>query len=243
MEGVRNKMSGQASVVIQVRDIHGDVIVHGDGQGMPADALPLMVTASLEWAREQYGMHHVVAGPISRVAPGGDLREFIRWLADHEVKPSDNTRLKLLVEGVRPQAVVLTDLVIAVQARVPSGPPEGVELFSPQLFHKLEPRWFRADLRGGDRVSVVPNSARGQSGEFPYVVHQAEPEQFAVDLELGDQDVEWLAELHWTSAGRSGVLEISDRGKPFVSRSAAGRPRYDWDFDARRWSLGRPQNA
>ncbi|WP_434444571.1 hypothetical protein [Lentzea sp. E54] len=226
MDGVRNETSG---VVIQVRQLHGGRFLLPD---LVPDETPLVVTPTLTWTKERYGMHSVVYTPIEAVTGTGNMLEF-----PHGDEPPDNTRLKLLVEGTRPQAVVLTDLTIAVTARRPAAPAGGIELFSPQLFYKLEPKWFRADLSARSSVSVVPNRAHSESAEFPYVVHHAEPEHFVVDLELGGQDVEWLAELHWTSAGKSGVLQISDRGAPFLSRPPGGRPRYDWDFDTKRWRL------
>jgi hypothetical protein len=225
-----NEMSGQAAVVIQVRELHGDLVVHRTG---PAETPALVVTPTLTWASEVSDWHAVVDLPIDQVPPAEDPREFSRWLRDHEVaRPPDNTRLTLLVEGTSPQAVVLTDLVIAVTARRPAGPAEGVELLSRRMLRQLLPRWFHADLSTGDRVSASP---RLRSGEFPYLVHQSEPEQFVVNLKLGGQDVEWLAELHWTSGGRSGVLEISSQGRPFLSRPGDSRPRYEWDFRTRQW--------
>lgn len=225
-------MSGQAAVVIQVREIHGDVIMHPSDGG---DTPPLLVTPTLTWAKERYGMHAVVDAPLSQAPSGTSLQGMIKFLADHEVEPPpDNTRLKLLVEGTRPQAVVLTDLIISVTGRRPAPPANHIELFSAQLFHKLEPKWFRADLRMRNLVPVGPNRAHGEAGEFPYYVHQGAPEQFAIDLELGGQVVEWVAGLHWTCAGRSGVLEISNQGVPFVSHPG-NRPRYDWNFNAEQW--------
>lgn len=232
MDGVRNETSDQPSVVIRVRDL----LASRGGLTTPAEPPPLIVTPSVTWAKERYGMHAVVNAPIGEAPRGDGLREMIGFLHDHEVDtPPDNTRLKLLVEGTREQAVLLTDLVFAVRARRPAAPASGIEVYSAQLFHKVEPKWFYADLARRDRVSVLPNSARGERGEFPYSVHRSEPEHFAVDLELGDQEVEWVAELHWTCAGISGALEISHRGAPFLSRPAVGRPRYDWDFNTHQW--------
>lgn len=69
----------------------------------------------------------------------------------------------------------------------------------------------------GDLVLHLTGSAspRFRSGKFPYVAR--------------------LAELHWTSGGRSGVLEISNQGRPFLSRPGDGRPRYEWDFRTPQW--------
>jgi hypothetical protein len=232
MDGVRNETNIQPSVVIQVRDL----LASRGALNLPAEPPPLAVTPSVTWAKERYGLHAVVNTSIAKAPHGGGLMEMSRFLHDHEVvTPPDNTRLKLLVEGTREQAVLLTDLVFAVRARRPAAPAPGIEVYSAQLFHKVEPKWFYADLTRQDRVPVRPNSARGERGEFPYSVHRREPEHFAVDLELGDQEVEWVAELHWTCEGNSGALEISNQGAPFVSRPALGRPRYDWDFNTGQW--------
>ncbi|MFF5566596.1 hypothetical protein ACFY7Z_13395 [Streptomyces sp. NPDC012623] len=64
---------------------------------------------------------------------------------------------------------------------------------------------------------------------FPYKVYSSEPEVFAL-RGLSTDVVEWTARLWWVSDGKSGYMDITDNGKPFIS-FPVNYPKYHFSTD------------
>ncbi|MFI9238904.1 helix-turn-helix domain-containing protein [Streptomyces sp. NPDC053079] len=81
---------------------------------------------------------------------------------------------------------------------------------------------FGVDL---DSARPVVAPAAGQR-DFPYKVTESDPEVFYIKAGVKQHDVTWDLELQWSSGGRRGVLRLDDRGRPFRTSGAEGRPVY-----------------
>ena len=168
------------------------------------------------------------------------------WAFKHRLE-SDNNCLELTVEGRTAQAVVLRQVRFQVLNRRPGSAPRGVRLDVSclSLGASMNVRNFEVDLGSADLAVPVPMPLhpydkkltaefpyvmhRNTTPDFPYSVHRSDPEYFYFGLDYGDEDIEWVAELDWLSAGRSGSIRIDDAGAPFVSTAFRSRPVYIWN--------------
>ncbi|MER7768402.1 hypothetical protein [Kitasatospora sp. NPDC096140] len=116
--------------------------------------------------------------------------------------------VKVLVEGLTAQAVVLRRMRPVVDSRRPARPP----VLRVEMLAALETRGFTADL---DAEPPTLGPARPGAPDFPFTVTNAGPELFAV-APGSTCEVEWHLELDWTSAGRSGTVVIDRDGRPFT---------------------------
>jgi hypothetical protein len=163
------------------------------------------------------------------------------WAFQHHLQSADNNCLELTVEGRTAQAVVLKQVRFLVLNRRPGSVPRGVrlDLSSLSLGASLNVRNFEVDLGSADVAVPAPMPLHPYDSEltpdFPYVVHRTDPEQFYFSLDYGDEDIEWVAELDWLSAGRSGSVRIDDDGAPFASTAFRSRPVYIWNGSRQVW--------
>jgi hypothetical protein len=168
------------------------------------------------------------------------------WAFTRHLETADNNCLELTVEGRTAQAVVLRQVRFQVLKRRPGSAPRGVRLdvSSLSLGASMNVRNFEVDLESADVAVPVPMPLapyqkkltadfpyvlRNTTPDFPYSVHRSDPEQFYFSLNYGDEDIEWVAELDWLSAGRSGSIRIGDAGAPFASTAFRSRPVYIWN--------------
>ena len=91
-----------------------------------------------------------------------------------------------------------------------------------------EVRWLSVDL---DRDPVAPTADRLDDTypftpdwerkpiKFPYTVSLADAETFVVRASTEGCDCDWVIGLHWASQGQTGVLPITDNGRPFRTSS------------------------
>ncbi|MFF2080572.1 hypothetical protein ACFVXG_38140 [Kitasatospora sp. NPDC058162] len=117
--------------------------------------------------------------------------------------------VKVLVEGLTTQAVVLNRMRPVIDARKPPRPAR----VTMSVLSVIEERGFVVDL-SGSTPALVP--LRPEAPDFPFMVAKGDPELFAVTPYSSDQ-VFWHLELDWTSAGRTGTAVIKwTNGRPFV---------------------------
>ena len=188
----------------------------------------------------------------NRTSPPMGEGKLQMWAFTHRLD-SDNNCLELTVEGRTAQAVVLRQVRFQVLKRRPGSTPRGVrlDLSSLSLASSMNVRNFEADLGYADVAMPIPMPLhpydkkltadfpyvmqRDTTPDFPYSVHQSDPEHFYFSLDYGDEDIEWMAELDWLSAGRSGSIRIDDAGAPFVSTAFRSRPVYIWNGSRQTW--------
>ncbi|MEU0389492.1 hypothetical protein [Streptomyces chartreusis] len=182
---VENRLSGEAQVygpVIQAGTIHGNVTVNARGAEQPA----VPVLTSVEAFRTS--------------------TDVFQWVGSEDFW-SPGVGVRVLVEAVSQQAVVLKRMRPVVVSRKPPRP----AYIAGEIMGILEVRGFMVNLDADVPVLVPRGSA---APNFPFTVTSGDPELFEV-LPSSSFEVEWRLELEWTSAGRSGVTVIDADGKPF----------------------------
>ncbi|MFJ9319681.1 helix-turn-helix domain-containing protein [Streptomyces globisporus] len=148
------------------------------------------------------------------------------------------TGVRITLQGRDDRAVVLESLRIRVVER--SSPAEGrVYRMSSGCGGSLTPRMFDVDL---DAARPVARSVAGNdTGEpieavaFPYRVSVTDPEVFLITGRTVGCDCSWIAELAWSSGGRSGTVRIDDGGRAFRTSGVQGQSVLDYDTTAGRW--------
>ncbi|MFB8142728.1 transcriptional regulator, partial [Streptomyces parvus] len=148
------------------------------------------------------------------------------------------TGVRITLQGRDERAVVLESLRIRVVERG-SPAPGRVYRMSSGCGGSLTPRMFDVDL---DASRPVARSVAGNdSGEpieavaFPYRVSVTDPEVFLITGRTVGCDCSWVAELTWSSGGRSGTVRIDDGGRPFRTSGVRGHSVLDYDTSTGRW--------
>jgi len=191
----------------------------------------------------KYGCGHayLAGGPPAAVPPPPAEADAESWATALGAVHAGETGVRITLQGTDERAVVLEALQVRVMAR--REPADGRVLrMSSGCGGALTPRMFDVDLDVERPVArSVPGDDTGEpiaAVSFPYRVSASDPEVFLVTGRTVDCDCDWVAELRWSSGGRSGTVRIDDGGRPFRTSGAPGRPVHDYDFVARRWVPG-----
>ncbi|GGX72579.1 transcriptional regulator [Streptomyces hiroshimensis] len=129
--------------------------------------------------------------------------------------------IEITLQGTGKDTVVLEGLHVRVQGtKAPL--PWNSYIMGVGCGGDVSTKSFGVDLDAA-RPAVTPKA--GQR-DFPYKVSENDPEVFYVKATAAQRDVKWYLELQWSSGGRRGVLRLDDRGRPFRTSGAAGRPVY-----------------
>ncbi|MEU8920449.1 hypothetical protein AB0D10_05845 [Kitasatospora sp. NPDC048545] len=179
-----NRISGEVNgPVIQADMIIGDIHVGPDG------------------------VRHQGVAPVVSVELFGTSSTFVSYEADDQRLRNVCVGVKVLVEGLTAQAVVLRGLRPVIDARRPARP----AAITAGMAAPLGERGFEVDL---DAESPLLVAASPGVPDFPYTVTNGDPELFAI-APRSSFEVDWHLELDWTSAGRSGTVVIDRGGHPF----------------------------
>lgn len=90
---------------------------------------------------------------------------------------------------------------------------------------------------------TCPNAApaSGRRG-FPHKVSESDPEVVYVAAGTDAYDVSRYLKLEWSGGDRHGTLRVDDRGTPFRTGGARGRPSYVYPPGAQGWA-GEPSEG
>ncbi|MGW6589624.1 helix-turn-helix domain-containing protein [Streptomyces globisporus] len=148
------------------------------------------------------------------------------------------TGVRITLQGRDDRAVVLQSLRIRVVERG-SPAPGRVYRMSSGCGGSLTPRMFDVDLDASRPVArPVAGNDSGEPIEavaFPYRVSVTDPEVFLITGRTVGCDCSWVAELTWSSDGRSGTVRIDDGGRPFRTSGVRGHSVLDYDTTDGRW--------
>ncbi|GAA2384874.1 hypothetical protein GCM10010420_04040 [Streptomyces glaucosporus] len=193
--------------------------------------VPLTVSVRPYAWESPCSQHYLVDESPSRLSPPPFAPEAPGWVAANGAVSADSQYVELTVQGTGEETVVLKDLHVRVADRK-----------APLAWNKyatgvgcggeVSTQHFAVDLDAG-RPDAVPGP--GQR-DFPYKVSEDDPEVFYVTASTDAHDVSWYLELEWSSGDRRGTLRVDDRGTPFRTSSAEGRPTYAYPLGSDGWA-------
>ncbi|MFD0213427.1 helix-turn-helix domain-containing protein [Streptomyces hirsutus] len=203
----------------------------GTGRARGGDEVPLTVsTRTYAWDDPQCEGKYLINRPPDEVSPPVMGQDVPGWVKAHGAIAADRQRVALTVQGTGDEAVVIESLHVRVVGS--SAPPAwNAYLGSSGCGGGVETRSFDTDLDAG-HPTVVPKA--GQRG-FPYKVSRSDPEVLYITARARAHDVNWYAELQWSSGGRQGTTRIDDHGKPFRTSGSQGRPVYEHLVGGTEW--------
>ncbi|MEH6377657.1 transcriptional regulator, partial [Streptomyces sp. KLMMK] len=155
----------------------------------------------------------VTPPPTEQDAPG--------WVSALGGVAAGGQFIEITLQGAGKDTVVLEGLHVRVQGtKAPL--PWNSYIMGVGCGGDVSTKSFGVDLDAA-RPAVTPKA--GQR-DFPYKVSESDPEVFYVKAAASQHDVKWYLELQWSSGDRRGVLRLDDRGRPFRTSGAGGRPVY-----------------
>lgn len=186
------------------------------------------------------GLNWAFPKAADQLAPlPGSRDEQLRFAAANGGVPTAGTVLTLTVQGRDDRTVVLTGLRAKALTRRPAVTGTAMATLG---CGGVSPRWFAVDDLDADPIRVIPQDGQDAAGNeipavsFPYQVSASDVEVFEL-APLGHlHDVDWIVEIDWASAGRTGELVVNDHGKPFRFTGGSAAKPYYFDPRTRKWT-------
>ncbi|WP_329026209.1 helix-turn-helix transcriptional regulator [Streptomyces sp. NBC_00690] len=181
---------------------------------------------------------YIVDRPPTAVPPPPSVSDAEPWARSLGAVHGGDTLVRLTIQGLGEQAVVLQGLRVRVAAQ---RPPQRRNVYGMSLGcgGTMTPRMFDVDLDAARPTALsVPGNDSGveiPAASFPYRVSARDPEILLITARTVTCDCDWYLELEWSSADRSGTVRIDDAGRPFRTSSVLGGPAYLYDTNDRRW--------
>ncbi|WP_424887761.1 helix-turn-helix domain-containing protein [Streptomyces sp. XH2] len=201
----------------------------GAGPGKPA-GVPLTAHVRPHAYEDPCTQHYLVDRSPGGVPVPPSEPDAPGWVSRLGAVSAGEQYIKITLQGTGKETVVLEGLQVRVQdTKAPLAWNEyatGVGCGG-----DVATRSFGVDLDSARPVAAPRDGQR----DFPYKVSEADPEVFYVKAAARRHDVTWYLEVQWSSGGRRGVLRIDDRGRPFRTSGAEGRPSYQWPLGGPGW--------
>ncbi|SEF27117.1 hypothetical protein SAMN05421837_103642 [Amycolatopsis pretoriensis] len=134
--------------------------------------------------------------------------------------------VQLTIQGRDNAPVTLTDIRVRVLNR--RAPLHGTSL-TRECGDQGAIRWLEVDLDrdpvravAKDQFDAMPEDTPAWERKpikFPYTVSITNPETFMIQAETEDCDCDWVADVFWSAQGKTGVLPVTNSGKPFRTTS------------------------
>ncbi|WP_345652449.1 helix-turn-helix transcriptional regulator [Streptomyces tremellae] len=164
------------------------------------------------------------------VPPPPEEQDAPGWVAAEGAVAAGSQYVALTVQGTGRETVVLNALhVRVVGARAPLG--WSAYRMGDGCGGGVGSAEFSVDLDSGTPHAVAENGQR----DFPFKVSESDPEVFYVSGLASAHDVSWYLELDWSSGTRHGTLRVDDKGRPFRTSGALGRPAYYYPVGGGAW--------
>ncbi|MFF3751378.1 helix-turn-helix domain-containing protein [Streptomyces sp. NPDC002018] len=193
-------------------------------------AVPVAVSVRPYAFEDPCSQHYLIDRPPAEVPPPPTEQDAAGWVNALGGVASDGQFIELTVQGTGAETVVLQALRVRV---VKSGAPLAWTDYAMGVGcgGGVSTKSFDIDLDAA-RPGSVPKA--GQR-DFPYKVSESDPEVLYVSARASTREVSWYLELEWSSGERHGTLRVDDRGRPFRTSGASGRPRYDYPPGGTQW--------
>ncbi|MFC8829206.1 helix-turn-helix domain-containing protein [Streptomyces sp. NPDC057137] len=202
----------------------------GGGKGAVA-GVPVTVNTKPYAYEDPCSQHYLVNRPETEVPPPPNEPDAPGWVGALGAVSSGSQFIELALQGTGSETVMLNELNVRVVA---SEAPLAWNDFATGVGcgGGVTTRAFAVNLDAG-RPDVAP---QGGQRDFPYKVSESDPEVFQISAKASARYVSWYLELEWSSGGREGTLRIDDRGQPFRTSGAKGRPSFNYPMGgASKW--------
>jgi hypothetical protein len=145
----------------------------------------------------------------SRVPNPGDAKMWDEWARRNRGVGSNATAVELIVEGLAPHPVRLTNIEIEMVRRAP--PPRGVSVHPhPGSIGRHD---FAVNLdESRPTVRAVRRKKNEPAVDFPYTVSQSRAEFWLLVARTRSCDCSWLLVVHWLYQGEKGIIRLDDEG-------------------------------
>ncbi|MEV7681725.1 helix-turn-helix transcriptional regulator [Streptomyces sp. NPDC088341] len=202
----------------------------GSGQDAAGSAVPVTVSTRPYAFEDPCSQHYLIDRPPTEVPPPPTEQDAPGWVNALGGVASGGQYIELTVQGTGSETVVLQALHVRV---VKSGAPLAWTdyIMGVGCGGGVSTKSFDVDLDAG-RPSSVP---RAGQRDFPYKVSESDPEVLYISARSSARDVSWYLELEWSSGERNGTLRVDDRGRPFRTSGATGRPSYEYPPGGTEW--------
>ncbi|WP_327317037.1 helix-turn-helix domain-containing protein [Streptomyces sp. NBC_01235] len=204
------------------------------GSGAQADdSVPLTVnTRPYAWV-SPCSQHYLIQRGPGEVAPPPLEQDAPAWVSAHGAVSAGEQFLEITVQGTGPETVVVDSLTVRT---VGKGVPLAWNDYAmgyPGVGcgGGMPTRSFSVALDAA-RPALVPEAGHQ---DFPFKVSESDPEAYYVTADASAYDVRWYLELSWSSGSRHGTLTIDDKGRPFRTSGANGRPDYEFPLGGSAW--------
>ncbi|MFE7869037.1 hypothetical protein ACFUYE_01635 [Micromonospora humida] len=139
---------------------------------------------------------------------------------DHQV-----SRVRVVVQGAGDQGVLIDNLRARVIRRSQTPEPSGVQLRCGGQQGAAEPRDVEMDLDAPQPAARYRTLIEGRRPLFGFTLAKGETEVFDLTA-FTTGTVEWTLELDLVAAGKRKRVEVTNRGRSFVTTAAPGPRTY-----------------
>ncbi|MFC5144038.1 hypothetical protein [Streptomyces aureoversilis] len=194
----------------------------GKPHGAPAESgVPLTAHVRPYAFEDPCSQRYLIDRAPGDVTPPPSEQDAPPWVSALGGVAAGSQFIEITLQGTGKDTVVLEGLHVRVQGtKAPL--PWNSYIMGVGCGGDVSTKSFGVDLDAA-RPAVTPKA--GQR-DFPYKVSESDPEVFYVKAAAAQHDVKWYLELQWSSGDRRGVLRLDDRGRPFRTSGAGGRPVY-----------------
>lgn len=201
--------------------------------GAASGAVPVTVSTQPHYWYDPCGQPYLVAREPARLSPPPNEQDAPGWVSANGAIPAGRQTVKLTVQGVNDDTVVLESLHVRVVA---SGAPLKRNSYNMGYVGvgcggNVPQHSFDVNLD----ASVPRLTPKSGEAKFPYKVSESDPTTFFVDADVKAHDVSWYLELEWSSGDRRGTVRLDDSGKPFRTSGDRGNSAYGYSLDSKRW--------
>jgi hypothetical protein len=142
------------------------------------------------------------------------------WAAANGGIPASGNYVNVTLQGLNGHTVVVGSISVDVVSR--TGPPQGTWANTGAQCGGLKPYRFQANLDTTPvAVTAIPDQgvvAEGQERrpvDLPHSVSGSDPEVWHLTAVTTECTCEWTATLNWSSEGKQGHADITNKGHPF----------------------------
>jgi hypothetical protein len=167
------------------------------------------------WAEDVFGLV-LPKGATPDGPPPVECAAFIDWARGKGAKDQEQTRVRLVLQGISQKGVFIESMQARVMRRVATPEPAGTTMTCGGAQGRATPRRITIDLDAARPTAVDASATEGKLPVFGFTLQPGETEIFDV-VASTKGTVEWLLHLDLVVGGERQSLEVTNRGANFVT--------------------------